>query len=238
MARPPVQEPVLVNDDNIHGQTYEHPAFAQISVSRVSGQSVLYDSDFLHHSTMCIRIHHSKLHRSLGRDWHYGHDEFLEVELSEAQWCTFVSSPNMGSGVPCTLRHLNRERMPELPRPKSRVDQFSKEQDDKVQKAIDSLNGIIETIEGTKLSQKDKGSLKSRIDQVRSELTSNRQFMAEQFDRHMEKTEERAKTEINAYHTQMVSHLGMQALGHKNSPLYDPIAKIGHVSPSDEGDDK
>ena len=34
-----------------------HPAYGQITVSKVSGSRVLYGSDFVHHSYVTLRIH-------------------------------------------------------------------------------------------------------------------------------------------------------------------------------------
>lgn len=212
MARPDEQEPVLVNDNDPRGQTYEHPAYAQIAVFRTSGHATLYDSDFRHHNTMRISIHCSQLKRDIGRDWHFPREEYIEVELSEAQWATFVSSPNAGSGVPCTLRQLQGRSIPKLPAPKSRVEQFGKEHDAKLAGVLERLNKIEELIDNSKLSQKDKNAMKSELRIAHMDLTVNREFMGEQFGEHMEKVVERAKTEVNAYQTQMVSKLGMQAL--------------------------
>ena len=104
-----------------------HPAFAQIAASRVSGHTALYDSDFRHNAYMTIKIRTSELHRNLHHDWHFDREEIIEVALSEVQWATFVSAPNMGSGVPCTLQRLNGKQIPQLPDPESRADQFNAE---------------------------------------------------------------------------------------------------------------
>ena len=64
------------------------------------GSTNLYDSDFRHNHYMTITIRASELHRDLNRDWHFGRNELIEVALTESQWATFVSAPNMGSGLP------------------------------------------------------------------------------------------------------------------------------------------
>ncbi len=62
------EQPVLIEDDPLHGQTFEHPAFGQISASRVTGSASLYGSDFEHHAFVEVRISRSQLKRSLARD--------------------------------------------------------------------------------------------------------------------------------------------------------------------------
>src|SRR3546814_2680674 len=49
--------------------TTTHPAFAQISASRVTGLANLYGSDFAHQSYVRIRVNPSEMHRSLANDW-------------------------------------------------------------------------------------------------------------------------------------------------------------------------
>jgi len=116
MARE-IEEPKLVKEDH-HGKSYEHPAFGQIRASRVSGHAVLYGSDFVHQGFVTITISTSQLQRTLAREWYFGKSEVIEVALSEAQWATFVSSMNMGSGVPCTIeRQAGVGLIPGLPPP-------------------------------------------------------------------------------------------------------------------------
>ena len=91
---------------NITETVESHPAYAQISASRVSGQTNLYGSDFSHQNYVTISIHASELHRSLSRDWAFSRREYIEVAMSESQWAAFVSSMNVGCGIQCTLSHL------------------------------------------------------------------------------------------------------------------------------------
>jgi hypothetical protein len=87
---------------------YEHhPAWGLIGAHRSSGGSaVLFDSDIKHRNTVTVRLYDAKRQRNLNRDWigTDGRAPFVEVEMSEAQWASFVSSMNTSDGVPCTIR--------------------------------------------------------------------------------------------------------------------------------------
>jgi hypothetical protein len=48
-----IEEPVVTKGDRDETVT-THPAYAQIGVSRVTGQASLYGSDFKHHNFMTI----------------------------------------------------------------------------------------------------------------------------------------------------------------------------------------
>src|SRR3546814_17862508 len=83
------------------------------------------------------------MHRSMANDWpHAGRTEYIEVDLSEAQWASFVSSLNIGSGTQCTLRSNNGEQIPDLPAPASRVDQFAAEMKVRVKRALDEVSAL------------------------------------------------------------------------------------------------
>src|SRR3546814_5396409 len=72
---------------------------------------------FPHQNFVSIRICRSSLNRDLSNDWHYGKDQMMEVNMSEAQWATFVSSMNVGSGTPCTLASVDGQPVPGLTLP-------------------------------------------------------------------------------------------------------------------------
>lgn len=95
-----------------------HPAFGMIGASRVSygpPGTVLFDSDIQHGHTVVIRLSTATRRRDHSQDWIGADREIAEFELSEAQWASFVSSMNVGDGVPCTLRYIEGETMPALP---------------------------------------------------------------------------------------------------------------------------
>lgn len=200
----PVQEPLIERSTTTGETKATHPAFAQIAASRVSGHAQLYGSDFTHQHYMTIRINGSELHRGLNRDWHFGKETMIEVAMTESQWATFVSSPNMGSGVPCTLQRKYFEDVPGLPEPKPRQDQFSDEMQDSMTKAVERMDSLIA---GAKT--------KAQADEMRMVkmlLTSTFPFVTKQFSEHMEETVEKAKQEVHGYMTATLQRAGLAAL--------------------------
>jgi hypothetical protein len=205
---------VTIPEDRRHDdQIITHPAYGQIGASRVSGHAVLYGSDFVHNGFIHIRIHKSELHRGLSNDWHHEREQIVEVALSEAQWATFVSTLNMGSGTPCTITHIEGRPVPGITQPINRREQFQRETDDRLAHAVASLDALQAEIAALKISAKQQDALQSRVMIARQELTSNIGFVADQFGEHMEKTIEHAKIEVGAYLTGAVARAGLQALG-------------------------
>lgn len=207
------QDPTItIESGPMKGERITHPSFAQIAVSRRQGHAALYDSEFTHQNTVSVTIRGSHLIRSLSRNWHMAQDDLIEVEMSESQWATFVSSSNSGSGVPCTLRRDHGKPVPGLNQPIYDREKFKIEFDEKMKDAFARLESLENMLNEAKLSNKARDEIAKQIDSVRCSFTSSMPFIADQFNEHMESTVERAKTEINAFTTQALIDAGRQNL--------------------------
>jgi aryl-alcohol dehydrogenase-like predicted oxidoreductase len=208
-----VQQPTRTQNPHMHvDNVEEHPAYAQIAASRVSGSSFLYVSDFKHHHYVTISIKRSVMNRSLSRDWPFAREEYIEVALSESQWATFVSSLNAGQGVCCTLRHMHGKLVPELPAPESRSDQFAKEAEEDAAEALAALRTLADQIEQTPMTQKAKATLLAHVHTARRKLDDSIPFVANSFAEHVEDVSEAAKIEINAHVQAVIARAGIAAL--------------------------
>lgn len=201
-----------------------HPAFGQIGAARVTGQAFLYGSDFEHRGYMSIRIHESELHRDLSRDWHFERGRVVEVHLSEAQWATFISTPNMGSGVPCTIGYTRAGHMeghrPYLPAPPSRREQYEAEAAARGEAMLAALETLDARIAELKVSEKQKNELRGHVLAARRELTSGLPFVAKSFAKYTQAVVERAKVEVAAYAMRTLTRMGLERLlGHSEPPL-------------------
>ncbi len=206
------QDPVQTKEDK-NGDHYAHPAFAQIGASRCSGGAHLYGSDFQHHHYITIRIKGSELVRSLSNEWHFGKQSLIEVAMSEAQWATFVSSLNMGDGVPCTLQHIQGKPVPQLTPPAKTTEKFSADMKKIMAEAQEELQKVSEALTEGNIGKTRARELQKRLQLVSSRLTGSAGFVADQFDEHMESTVEKAKVEVNAYAIGVVQRAGLDALG-------------------------
>lgn len=208
------EEPV--ESPSSHDSTeYNHPAYGMIGANRVSGGTTLFGSDFVHQHFVTITVRHAKFRRDLSRDWHHGTNEIVEVALSEAQWATFVSSMNVGDGVPCTLERIGREFIPSIPLRKQE-DAHRAEFADDLKNAtalVDAAIGDIEGEIGAAVSATKRGKILARLLLLRRKLSDSMPFVAQSFAKHMEVTVEKAKVEVNAYIQQSVMRAGLDALG-------------------------
>jgi enamine deaminase RidA (YjgF/YER057c/UK114 family) len=221
-----VQEPEI--KPGPRGETIEtHPAYGQIRVGRVSGAAHLYGSDFTHQHYITVEISRSEVKRNLSTDWLHSGDEIIAIDMSEAQWATFVSSPGVGEGVPCTIRHIERTYLPRLPKPKTRTEQFAAELRAKTNNAISNLDELVEAIGNTSLSMKVKRELVDLVSGAAGQIRAGQEFVAKMFDEHMEKTIERAKVEVNAYTQNLLNRLAVVALPDSSAPVvFDTTAEV------------
>ena len=212
------EPPVEIEDHWLTGRETKitHPSFAQIAASRVRGSTQLYGSELQHQHYLTVTIRRSTLHRTLSSEHSYAGEELIEVALSEAQWATFVSAPNSGFGVACTIQHLDRKPVPQLPPPtKTQGERFEKDIHEVLGKILEQLGSFTAELDGA-LSKTKVAELRKRAEILRSHLQSNTAYVGERFVEHMENVVEKAKIEVNAYATATIQRAGLAALAEKN----------------------
>ena len=197
------QEPVVVEGERFgdKGSVSAHPAFGQIVANRVQGTGeYLYGSDFKHQHFITLQISESELHRELSGDRHHSHRRIIEVAMTEAQWATFVSSLNQGGGVPCTIGYeMHVGTLPGITAPVDRTTQFSVEMLERFAIAQTALVELAAQINTAPLSEKKKTELRRNLETAKMNIGNNTAFVTDRFDEHMERTVEKAKSEVNAY---------------------------------------
>lgn len=219
------EEPKVTKvESNTHKEVQTHPSYGMIGVSRISGGNlVLNGSDFIHNRSIAIRIKYGELLRDSASEHHYAGSEIVEVYMSEAQWATFVSSMNIGEGVPCTLTRVMGKSIPMIPKPRNRAIQFTDAVKERLEKSREALEALSKSIDDTKISIKLKKELQDLVREARVNIGSNLNFVATQFGEHIEKNVESAKMEVSAFIHNAITHAGLEALG---VPIQVPDMKM------------
>lgn len=186
-----------------------HPAYAQVRVSHVNGGAHLYGSDFQHQGYVCLTIARSHLRRNLSTDWPSEREELIEIAMSEAQYAAMVSNPNRGSGIQCTLQHINGKSVPQIPAPEQKKETFKLEANESGREALKRIESLSAEIQNSKLSAKQKEAWLKDLDFIRDRTRSNLSFVLKCFGEYMEDTVQKARTEINAYIQHAITHTGI-----------------------------
>lgn len=97
------------------GEKTTHPAYGMLSFSRRSGSKTpLFESSIEHRDTIAMTLTHGDVTRGLNTDWYHGNGIIAEVEMSYSQFAEAITSMNMGSGVPVTVRRTEKDgKIPE-----------------------------------------------------------------------------------------------------------------------------
>ncbi|MCD9046819.1 hypothetical protein [Luteimonas sp. MHLX1A] len=200
--------------------TVTHPAFATIRASRVQGHHRLFGSTIEHQGAVVIELTEACMVESGGRQTvSDGRRTIAKVALSEAQWASFVSRLNMGTGVPCTLERVRDGELQSvagLPAPESsaeRLDSAAQAMLDESQRkqdaAFDAMRSILDD---AKIPAKVKQALAAQMDMARDHGQVNRDYHRKVLDETNEQLVADARIEIDAMVSDIVQHLGVSSL--------------------------
>lgn len=201
----------------VGARDYEtHPAFGVIHASRGSWSgdgAVLFDSDVKHRHTVTLTIETAERKRDLHHDFiHTAGRTLVEVEMSEAQWASFVSSMNT-SGVPCTIRRTESNgKVPGLP------------YDPRLAHSMDEVRGVADRLFtqakeamaaydalDSKAPAKEKREALSRLRSAVNNAESNVAFAAQSLNKHAENVVQKARADIEAMVSHEATRLGLSA---------------------------
>lgn len=209
MTQEPVQEP---------DGYWSHPAYGDISVSRITGGTRLYGSELRHNGFLRLRISAAKTKRDLSSDWHHAdHRTILEVDMSEAQWAQFLSSANY-QGTRCTIAYRDGQPVPGLPEPKQKAQEFAEESAAYMNEAVATLQEIHAGLSGIAMSKAKRKELQSAIERGVQQIASNQEFVAQRFKSFMERSTEEAKAEVNGHVRSVVQAAGLESLRAVSAP--------------------
>lgn len=203
-------------------ERYEHDAFGVISMGVVhGGNSNLFGSDLKHNDKIRITISRAVLVRDLANDWIHDRNMLIEIELSQSQFAQFITSPNRGVGVPCTLRSTapkdaGIEWMPEIKPVESKMEMFRREIKEMAQTRLERMRYAIRrlgnAIEGERLSKKDLREIHRDLSLNADHLPGTLSFVVEQAEEALEKAQAAAKADIEAYVDQTARRLGLEKI--------------------------
>lgn len=191
-----------------------HPAFGSITAHRISTTpgAVLFDSEIRHTYFVRVTIAPMMRKRDLNRDWlHSESHPLLEVDMSEAQWASFVSSMNT-SGVPCTVRTKETDQfVPGLPFD-ARLALSAKETREAAHRAFDGIKEAMDALENldAKAGVKARKEAMRRLHYAIENAPKNVEFAAKSLTEHTENVVQKARADIEAMVVTHAQQLGVE----------------------------
>ena len=194
-----------------------HPAFGLIGTSRGSvitngrGGATLFDSDIQHQHIVTIRINTAVRKRDLHHDWIHAEDQIVEVQLSEAQWASFVSSMNIGDGVPCTITRRGYESVPSIPF-EPRLAKTMKETHEAADGAFDSIKDAMEAYQeclDRKAPAKERNDALRMLHSSINNAVPNVDYAGKVLVEHAEDVVQKSHADVEAYVVAKARQLGV-----------------------------
>lgn len=207
----------------------EHPSYGILHIARTSGGTSairLFGSPLAtHYGTIRLSISKGWWIHGLHHDRYFGmNKEFIEIEMSAAQFADAITSLNIGSGTPCTIRYVNGERVPNPPAHATEAehirDNFSSSLDRYRAKLVEYRKVIEE--ETAKLSAKAREKIRVALDVMQDQLSSNVPFVVKQFQEATTRITTAAKAEVEAFVTGVVRAAGLEAIASGRLPSLLP----------------
>lgn len=198
-----------------------HPAFAVVSVSRISGNcGKLFGSHMNNHmGSIRLTITPAKRYHSLSRDWIFPESRHgvVEIELSHVQFAEMITTMNVSEGTPCTLRYANGKQVPGIPdtmqTEQEKVSEGFKtrttELADKMAESFTEVDAILNK-KGA-IGKADREVIRSAMRMAVQDVRSNMPFVLDQFVESTEKVAKAAKAEVEGFLTSAIHSAGLDA---------------------------
>jgi hypothetical protein len=226
---------------------FSHESYGMVQFSRIMGHSGRLFGSSLPDQGSFIRLRIVKADRRhhLGRDWYHGESKvLLELDLSNVQFAELLTTMNHGSGVPCTLRFAEGRHMETPPEERLEAqqvrDDFKEKLGQVARNMTESMKKIDEILAKKNTTQADKKMVHNLLGLVVQDVQSNIPFWLKSFHEATGKIVASAKTEIDAFATNVVMSAGFKALGEGAAPPVTVPALLteGDAPDGTEGQDR
>ncbi len=199
----------------------EHESYVSVGLSRRQGSpGTLFGSSLAQHqSYITLKVSKAKLIRSTDgtntdRIFSSISGDIIEVDLSAAQFAELITTMNIGTGVPGTLRrfmHKSVENPPASMIEAEKVREGFKQKMHNIAKKLEEHSRGVEEILDAKKNptQPERSHIKNAFRALSTELRSNLPFVLEIFEEAAEKVVQHAKTEIDSFVTANVMAEGI-----------------------------
>ena len=200
------------------GTKTSHPSYGTLAFSRRNGGNTpLFGSSIEHRDTIAMTLYHADITRGLHYDSIYGDKKIVEVEMSYSQFAEAITSMNMGTGVPVTIRWTEKDgRIPDcdfISKREQFADEFKEKRKEVTMESQQIIKDVTELFNQKKtLTKSDKQEILSKLNKLSMEIGCNMDFIAEQFNEQMDKTVMEAKGEIESFCQNKINSIAQAAL--------------------------
>lgn len=188
-----------------YGVSVKHPSYGTLLFARrTGGATPLFGSSIEHRDTIAMTLYHAEVNRGLYNDTFRGCTPIAEVEMSYSQFAEAITSMNMGTGVPVTIRYTEKDgKMPTCDFVNKRnqfVDEFKDKRKDITRQSQELIREVSKLFSEKKsFTKADRENVLRMLSMLNNDIGVNTDFMFEQFNEQMDKTVAEAKGEVEAF---------------------------------------
>lgn len=200
------------------GTRTSHPSYGTLLFNRVyGGKTPLFGSSIKHSNVITMELRHADITRELNRDDIFGGKPIVKVEMSYSQFAEAITSFGQGTGIPVTIRYTEKDgKIPPCDFVSKR-EQFTDEFKGKTKNAMNESQQLIQDVtdlfsQKKALTKADKEAVISKLRKLSMDLGCNLDFIADQFNKQMDKTVMEAKGEIESFCQNKINAIASAAL--------------------------
>lgn len=211
--------------ENNERERYSHPAYGQISFSRIhSNGTDFYGSELTQDNYIQLEVNPSEIERTLTQDYYYTKGlPLIKLRLSANQFSELLTNMNHGGGIPCTIEMVDGKPIQKLNKAESRKEFVHRKFQDRMKQFAVTLKAkqirAKELTEKKTLSKADQHELHMTIQWLTTEVASNIPFFAQCFQETMDEVVTEAKAEVENAILHKITTLGLEALHEQNKLL-------------------
>lgn len=197
----------------------KHPSYGTIEIQRInnSREVALFGSSVKHYNAIRLKLRRADVMRDLSADWTAEKETIAIVDMSFAQFTDMITSINVGTGTPVTIRYLKDEGEIDSPNFISKGDKFVKEFKDNLKSATNETTQLINSLETlfeekNHLTKADRQKVLESLSKIERNLVNNNDYVYSQFEKQMEKSVDEAKKEVESFSKARMESLISQQL--------------------------
>lgn len=208
----------------------QHPSFGVVQIGRYTCTPAqnFFGSSVKHHAGVTLSISTASKRHSLGRDWYFGEQEIVEINMTAAQWSELLCNFNVGEGVPCTLTRVYqcKELSDQYPKPivppcpevtlRQQFEEDFKKTMTRLASQISSLVDAAKKLqEKPSINKADRQSFADIAESIKCQVENNLPFIQGQFNEALDKTLVDAKASLESFLAQATQSVGGEEMRKK-----------------------
>ena len=194
-----------------------HESYGLVSMSRITGQFTgMFGTNIDSSTAISLKIKKASVDRGLNSNYIHSNGEIVEVILSPNQFSELITTMNVGSGVPCTIKHIKGKKMEkppvEITEPELIREEFKEDINKLNTKMHEFSKKIVDILDKKSINKGDRGEIKNHLESLHREIGANFPFVLKQFNKSTEKIVKEAKTTVDSFVTSIINQAGIKAI--------------------------